>query len=139
MKFIRIDMKGHWRGNEHQSSVGVSSFVEGHEMFEEGISCYDMTRKGMALDSLYEYWREIAMKHDAEEYEGMQITIFEGEKLDVDGADGEDIAVCERTLAEIDAVEIMEQIVELYERHEYDQELDYDEYLEELEKIELGI
>ena len=134
-KFIRLDMKGEWRGTEHVSSVGVSSFVSGYEQFEEGVSCYRLDNQAEALTELRDYWFETASITE-DDLEDMQITIFEGELLDKWGSDGEDLAICKRTLKEIDAKEIMTRVNELY----WDMEnvnISEEEYEKELNKIEL--
>ena len=134
-KFIRLDTKGEWRGTEHTSSVGVSGFVEGHEQFEEGVSCYKLDDQADALNDLREYWFETA-GITAEDLEDMQITIFEGELLDKWGSDGEDLATCTKTLKEMDAKEIMIKVDELYWDMEYG-DITEEEYEKELNKIEL--
>lgn len=134
-KFIRLDMKGEWRGTEHVSSIGVSSFVSGHEQFEEGVSCYKLDNQAEALNDLREYWFETASITESD-LENMQITIFEGELLDKWGSDGEDLAICKRTLKEIDAKEIMIKVDELYWDMEYG-DITEEEYEKELNKIEL--
>lgn len=134
-KFIRLDMKGEWRGTEHVSSVGVSSFVPGHEQFEDGVSCYRLDNQAEALTELRDYWFETANITE-DDLEDMQITIFEGELLDKWGSEGEDLAICKRTLKEIDAKEIMTRVNELY----WDMEnvnISEEEYEKELNKIEL--
>lgn len=148
-KFIRLDIKGEWMGNDHVSSVQgmgfevqyIENFCLDNENvgadFEDGISCYDLTRKGMALESLFEYWNDVAMLR-IDDYADMQITIFEGDKLDSQGSDWEDMAICTKTLVEMDAIDVMKRVSELYEMHELD-EIDYDEFLEELEKIDIGV
>lgn len=134
-KFIRLDMKGHWRGKEHVSSVGVSSFVDGHEDFEDGISCYRLNDQAEALKSLLDYWTDIAMLKSAEDFKDLQITIFEGELVG-EGADYEDLATCERTIAEIDAKPIMEQILEPYFEEKYG-DMEEEELEEILNNVEL--
>lgn len=132
-KFIRLDTVGEWRGTEHVSSVGVSSFVPGHESFEKGVSCYRLDNQAEALKSLFDYWTGIVMLDNADDYNDMQITIFEGELIG-EGSDYEDIATCERTLAEIDAKPIMKVALEAYFEEKYG---DMDE--EELDEILNGI
>ena len=134
-KFIRLDVKGQWRGTEHVSSVGVSSFVSGYEQFEKGVSCYRLDSQAEALNDLRQYWFETASITE-DDLENMQITIFEGELLDEWGSDGEDLAICTKTLKEIDAKEIMTKVNELY----WDMEcgdITEEEYEKELNKIEL--
>lgn len=133
-KFIRLDTVGEWRGTEHVSSVGVSSFVPGYESFEKGVSCYRLDNQAEAFKSLLDYWTEIAMLDKAEDYEDMQITIFEGEQLEGIGSDYEDMAICERIIAEIDAKPIMKVAIEAYFEEKYG---DMDE--EELDEILNGI
>ena len=134
-KFIRLDIKGEWMGTEHRSSM--QGLGEDAAYFEDGVSCYDLTRKGMALESLFEYWNDVAMLR-IDDYADMQITIFEGDKLDSQGSDWEDMAICTKTLVEMDAIDVMKRVSELYEMHELD-DIDYDEFLEELEKIDIGV
>lgn len=112
-RFIRLDVKGEWRGTKHVSSVGVSSFVSGYEQFEKGVSCYRLDNQAVALNDLRQYWFETASITE-DDLENMQITIFEGELLDEWGADGEDLAICTKTLKEMDAKEIMIKVNELY-------------------------
>ena len=127
-KFIRIDMKGHWRGTEHRSSLAG---VEEHGVWEEGISCYSFEfGQADALKDLLWYWTNIAGNTRPEDYANLQITIFEGEELDAEGSDGEQVAICTKTIAEMDAQPIMEEILEPYFDSEYDIISD-----EELEKI----
>jgi|SRR5699024_1089600 len=133
-KFIRLDIKGEWMGTKHKSSMqGLGE----ETYFEDGVSCYDLERKGMALESLFEYWNDVAML-SVDDYADMQITIFEGDKLDSQGSDWEDMAICTKTLVEMDAIDVMKRVSELYEMHELD-EIDYDEFIEELEKINIGV
>lgn len=134
-KFIRLDTKGEWRSTEHVSSVGVSSFVAGHEDFEEGVSCYKLDDQAGALNDLREYWFETA-SIDEDDLEDMQITIFEGELLDKWGSDGENLAICTKTIKEMDAKEIMMKVENLY----WDMDcgvIEEDEYEEKLNEIEL--
>ena len=135
MRFIRLDMKGEWRGTDHMSSVGVSSFVPGHEDYEEGVSCYRLDDQAEALNDLREYWFETASITE-DDLENMQITIFEGELLDRWGSDGENLAICTKTIKEIDAKEIMMKVDELY----WDMDcgdIDEDEYEEALNEMRL--
>ena len=135
-KFIRLDMKGHWRGREHISSVqGMGEEYE--ELFEKGISCYCLDDQPLALDSLREYWFETASVTE-KDLENMQVTIFEGYKVGM-GSDWEDLATCERTIAEFDAKDLMMHIQELWELKEWDEEISEEEYEEKLKQIELPI
>lgn len=147
--FIRLDTKGEWRGTEHRSSMAGQAGIcvcmqtpcicNAEGSWEDGISCYGLKDKSYALDSLRQYWSDIAMFR-VEDYEkfNMQVTIFEGESLDSQGADWEEMAICTRTVAEYDAQPLMSKIYELHELYEGG-EIDEEEYYEELEKIELGI
>ncbi|AWC39067.1 hypothetical protein CG475_022300 (plasmid) [Bacillus cytotoxicus] len=74
-QFIRLDMKGNWKGKEHCSSFAG---VEEHGIREEGISCYRLKDTAYALESLREYWVDM-VGHTEKDFENMQITIFEGE------------------------------------------------------------
>jgi len=132
-KFIRLDTVGEWRGTEHVSSVGVSSFVSGHEQFEEGVSCYELDDRAEALKDLREYWFETAGITESD-LEDMQITIFEGELLDIWGSDGEDLAICTKTIKEIEAKEVMMKVDELYWDMEYG-DITEEEYESEIKKI----
>ena len=134
-KFIRLDMKGHWRGREHISSV--QGMGEEYGTWEKGISCYCLDDQAYALDSLREYWFETASIRE-KDLESMQVTIFEGYKIGM-GSDWEDIATCERTIAEFEAKELMLYIKELWELKEWDQEISEEEYEEKLRQIELPI
>lgn len=134
-KFIRIDMKGHWRGTEHKSSL---SGVEEHGVWEEGISCYSFEfGQADALKDLLWYWTNIAGNTRPEDYADMQITIFEGEELDAEGSDGEQMAICTRTIAELEAQPIMEKILEPYFKADWE-EITEEELDEILNGIELN-
>ncbi|WP_085523838.1 hypothetical protein [Tuberibacillus sp. Marseille-P3662] len=134
-RFIRLDMKGHWKGTEHQSSILGIGDETGD--WEQGVSCYplDDDDKGYALAELRDYWDNIASLHDIEDYEDMQVTIFQGEYI-TDGSDAENIATCERTISEKDAIPLMKQVFEAYEDYFYG-DIEEHEYHERLEKIEL--
>ena len=134
-KFIRIDMKGHWRGTEHRSSVQgragectcdfwcwceeecyCNKKCKCGGNWEAGISCYEIGDNiAVALENLREYWTGIA-SCDIEDFRNFQITIFEGELLPVKGSDWEDLATCERTLYELEAYPIMKAVIEAHER-----------------------
>lgn len=136
-KFIRIDTKGHWKGNEHCSTVAMEPDYWGEETeWEQGISCYSFAfGQADALEELRKYWLEYVDSR-LETYEDMQVTIFEGEELDVDGACGESMAVCYKTLKEFDAKPFLEKIDKIHKPFWYE-EIDEDEYMERLEKVEL--
>lgn len=134
-KFIRLDEKGEWRGKEHRSSVcGAGEMYE--ELFEEGISCYSLNDAGEAIEKLRNYWVEHASLRSVNDYENMQVTIFEGERLhNTIGADWEDQATCEKTICEIDAKPFMGKVLELFDLHYFEEELTETEYHNELEKL----
>jgi|SRR5690625_229338 len=133
-KFIRLDTKGEWRGTEHVSSV--QGMGEEFGLWEKGISCYNLKDQDEALASLRDYWFDIASITE-EDLENMQITIFEGEQLENEqGGDFEDLAICTRTIKEIDAKDIMIKINELHEDMLCGN-IDEWNYLEKLNEIEL--
>lgn len=132
--FIRLDMKDHWRGKEHRSSMlGLGDEFE--ELFHDGISCYNLNDPAWAIDRLRWYWTEVATMTRPEDYTNMQVTIFEGEELDKLGADGENIAICKRTILETEAESFMKRVLELYDLYYYEEELTEEEYYQELEKL----
>lgn len=131
MEFIRLDMKGHWKGIEHKSRFVVYEYEEDERYLEEGISCYSLENKEEALENLYRYWMDVASLSSSD-MQDMQITIFEGEKIG-EGSDCEDLATCNKTLKEIDAVEEVFDII--YDAKEKLQGLFYNEELEDYEEI----
>ena len=143
-KFIRLDMKGNWKGTEHISSMqgqaGECVCYEepcvcgSEESWESGISCFELDDIGHAIEELRSYWMDIAML-DEDDYKDMQVTVFEGEKIDK-GSDEEDAAICERTILETDAYEFMKKVYDTYEEHAGLYEIENeDEYYEKLEKL----
>lgn len=144
MKFIRIDTKGEWLGQKHRSSIaGLGKFADVEDVtWEEGISCYSLENQAEGIENLREYWFEY-LGNRLSDFEDMQVTIFEGQLVrDVNGmakwgADGEDLATCEKTLAEIDAVEFMKKICEAYDKLIMEEitEEEYEKFLNELELI----
>lgn len=145
-KFIRLDMKGHWRGTEHCSMFGDATDTvldwNGDELvehpcgeWEPGISCYRLGCDfAYALENLRYYWVEIAGFRTAKDYADMQVTVFEGERIG-EGSDGEDTAICHRTLFESDAEPFMSHVLRLYEMKEYEDELSEEEYMQKLCKF----
>jgi hypothetical protein len=142
MRFIRIDQKGTWRGKEHRSCIAGSVFTTEETIWEDGISCYNLNDKVDAIENLYNYWTRIAMA-TLEDFKDMDVTIFEGYKLDTWGADGEDLAICTKTIIEADAYEFMKKVYDakyklegLYENEngEYEEitEKEYREILQSL-------
>ena len=135
-RFIRIDWKGEWRGEEHNSFAVLPE----EEFAEAGISCYRITRWGKAdaIERLRGYLMDIVMDNRPEDYDKRQITIFDGYRIG-EGSDHEDIALCEKTIAEIEARPVMEKVFELYDRYDIEEELTGQEYMTELEKINLEV
>lgn len=133
MRFIRLDMKGQWKGTEHRSCIAGSVFSTEETIWEDGISCYNLNDKVDAIENLYYYWTRIAMA-TLEDFKDMNVTIFEGYKLDTWGADGEDLAICTETIKEIDAYEFMRKVYEAKDKWEYEEitEKEYREILQSL-------
>lgn len=136
-KFIRIDTIGEWRGKEHRSSLGGLAGEWDNEIglstWEDGISCFSLKNKAEGIENLRYYWMDYVGNKRISDYKNMQITIFEGEKIGM-GSDWEDIATCEKTLAELDAVEFMGKVFEAHERFE-DEEITEEEYNKILENL----
>ena len=130
-RFIRLDRIGHWKHQEHRSSVGGLG-DEFPSLYEKGVSCYVLDGPH-ALESLRRYWFQVALIN-AEILENFQITIFEGKKLDAMGSDWEDLAIPTATLKEIPAKEIMLTIQDLWEAC-YCGEISEAEYFSRLRKI----
>ena len=129
-KFIRIDIKGEWKDKKH-----ISSSTSG--TVHEGVSCYSLEDIVDGIESLWRYWTTYANNvYRPEDFEDKQITIFEGEKVG-DGPDGEELAVCTKTIREIDALPFMEKLNDLIDQHEFE-EISDDEYKKELEKLVQG-
>lgn len=137
--FIRLDLKGHWRGTEHRSSIqGMGDEFGG---WEEGISCYKIEDGDIfeAFSKLKEYWEDIAMMQ-LDDYKRMQVTVFEGDLvLNSDGhrkpgADMEDLAIYKKTLLETDAFPIFQKVAEIEETY-WDGDIDETERDERIRKI----
>lgn len=127
--FIRIDKKGHWRGTEHRSSL-LGMGDEDDSLFEDGVSCY-LLKGGEDIERLRDYWDRIASCRKPEDFTGMQITIFRGILLEKCGSDWEELAICEETIAVLDAVEIMSQVINLHDLY-LDEEINEEEYYDKL-------
>src|SRR5690606_5038459 len=143
MKFIRIDTKGEWLGKHHKSSIGgLGKFADVEDVtWEKGISCYSLENQAEGIENLRQYWFEY-LGNRLSDLEGMQITIFEGDLVKengmvVLGADGEDLAVCTKTIAEIDAVEFMKKVYEAHDKLIMEEitEEDYEKFLNDIELI----
>lgn len=125
--FIRLDRKGEWRGTEHRSSVcGLGEEFE--NLWEDGISCYYLDPDDLAttVEELRSYWMDVAMLDSPEDYEDFQVTVFRGEKVG-NGHDWEDLAICEETLAELEARPFMAEIIRAFEMYD-DLEISEEEY-----------
>lgn len=122
-KFIRLDFDKGFRGKEHKSSFGGDG-----EHFENGISCYEISKENIfdSIISLSKYWFEVATECD---FSNFDINIFEGEKVGY-GADGEDLATCEKHLHCIDG-SLFNDVYDLYFKHET-----YLEYKDDKEMLE---
>lgn len=134
--FIRIDTFGHFRGVDHCSSV--NGLGEEYGNWEQGISCYLLNEEWAAdtMAKLFNYWIYTA-SFDAVDAARCQVTIFEGEQLEANGLDNEDIAECTRTVVEFPSVELYEKWMELKKRFDYESyegvtdAYDEKEYIEE--------
>ena len=141
-KFIRLDEIGTWKGENHISSFTGYDGSYNEELdaenenlygyLENGISCYSLDTESLeditlAIENLYSYWViDIARFQDAIDYENMQVTIFEGNKINAYGHDGEDLAICTATLKKIDAVEFMTKLFQAKEQFEaFENEYDW--------------
>ncbi|EGT4205776.1 hypothetical protein EPL64_14490 [Clostridioides difficile] len=123
-KFIRLDYDKNFRGKEHRSSATGDG-----EHFEEGISCYKISKENCydAIINLCEYWFKIATECEFKDYD---INIFEGEYVG-EGCSYEDLATCERQLHTLDG-SLFNEVYNLYYKH--DTYLDKDGDIEELEE-----
>lgn len=94
-KFIRLDFDKGFRGSEHRSS-----FTGDGEHFENGISCYEISKDTIfeAINNLRKYWIDYASVCDFSEFD---INIFEGKHVGY-GSNDEDLATCEKHLYCID-------------------------------------
>lgn len=128
-KFIRIDMKGSWRGKEHKSAFGDRDWTNTEE---EGVSCYSFENPVQGLEDLYDYWVIRVARCEIDDFKNMQITVFEGELLPECGSDGEELATCERTLLETEAYPIMKAIYDARE----DCDIDYNPSAEQEDQYE---
>lgn len=145
-KFIRLDVKGEWRNTEHRSmrlGIGDECFCKGEctcagQGWESGISCYqlDSNHDGLAIEQLRRYWMEVAMLR-IEDYNDMQLTIFEGEKFHGEGTDHEDMANCIKTILEVDAQPFMKKVMEAHELYDYEYFLKYEKELTEEQYLEM--
>ena len=120
-KFIRLDIKGTWKGVEHRSHFASYEYEEDDRYLENGISCYYATVNG--IEDLFYYWTE----HTSLSYEdlkNMQLTIFEGEYSGI-GSDGEELAWCKSTVKEIEAYDWYKAIEKAKEMADIDEDGEY--------------
>lgn len=115
-KFIRLDIKGQWRGVEHQSRFVAWFETEDNRDLEDGISCYYANVEG--IKDLWHYANK-RMSLDEKDFKNMQLTIFEG-NWSGKGSDDEELAWCTKTIAEKDAYEWYKKMCIAYEKHEGD-------------------
>lgn len=133
-KFIRIDKKGTWRGTEHQSRTACYEWSEDERQLEDGISCYNLNEEG--IKDLFNYINN-NMSLSEEDLKNSQITIFEGE-WNGNGSDGEELAWCKETVAELEANEWWEAINEATEKLEGFFENEDGEYEDEISEEEFN-
>lgn len=136
-RFIRLDMKGHWKGTEHCSTFADDPEFWGDETdWEDGISCYKLDGdQAYALENLRYYWMDIVRKRSVEDYKNMQVTIFEGIKVG-EGSELEDLAECTKTISESEATELMSLIMDAYDKLQ-EGDIEEDEYENILNAIQL--
>jgi len=132
MKFIRLDVKGTWKGTKHISSMANT------EESENGISCYSLHNETdenilNAVKDLFQYWTNIASMSDFSDF---QLTIFKGEKMDWVGYDMEDIASCTKTIKEVDAEPFMQKLFDIDDMKDGLYEDENGDYLDEISEDE---
>lgn len=113
VRAVRFDEKGHWRDQAHRSSIQGRG-----ESWEKGVSCYIEDGTGKGLFHLYEYAVQYRGVQAPSDLQGQQLTLFAGEYYGAQegtGADGEDLVYCTHTLAQIDAVEVMQALMAAFE------------------------
>ena len=140
-KYIRLDVKGTWKGNEHQSRFAAWYYDEDDKYLENGVSCYKFDIDG--FKDLWEYATDHMSIRNEKEAERFQITVFKGEHSGK-GSDGEELAWCKETITETDFLPIFKKLCILDMRQEgyyneelddYEDELTDEEYDEEIGKI----
>ena len=109
-KFIRLDFDKGFRGSEHRSS-----FIGDGEHFENGISCYKISKDTIfkTIDNLIKYWIEYASVCDFSEFD---INIFEGEHVGY-GSNDEDLATCKKHLHCLDG-SLFDKVYDLDLKHQ---------------------
>ena len=140
-KYIRLDVKGTWKGNEHQSRSAAWYYDEDDKYLENGVSCYKLDVDG--FKDLWVYATDHMSIRNEKEAERFQITVFNGEHSGK-GSDGEELAWCKETITETDFLPIFKKLCILDIRQEgyyneeiddYEDELTDEEYDKEIEKI----
>lgn len=120
-KFIRLDIKGTWKGVDHQSRTSGWFYEEDDMFLEDGVSCYYANVEGVR--DLYDYSQEnMSLSYD--DYKNMNVTIFEGE-YSGKGADGEELAWCTRTVKQIEAFEWVQKVEKAIEMSDIDDDGEY--------------
>ena len=76
-RYIRLDVKGTWKGNEHQSRFAAWYYDEDDKYLENGVSCYKLDVDG--LKDLWVYATDHMSIRNEKEAERFQITVFKGE------------------------------------------------------------
>ena len=134
-RYIRLDVKGTWRGIEHRSHFAAYDYTEDERDLEHGVSCYKADADG--VKSLYDYARNHMSITTGE---GMQLTVFEGQHSGI-GSDYEELAWCTKTISETDAEIWFDKMYEAEEKLNgdyYNEELDdYEDEISEEEYEEL--
>ena len=130
-KYIRLDVKGTWKGNEHQSRSAAWYYDEDDKYLENGVSCYKLDVDG--FKDLMNYSINNMSITTNEDIDKMQVTVFEGE-WSGKGSDGEELAWCKKTILETDYRNISDKYDELVELLE-DEEITNDKFDNEIEKI----
>lgn len=120
-KFIRLDIKGTWKGTEHQSRTASWFYEEDDRYLENGISCYYANVNG--IEDLFYYWSE----HTNLSYKDLkkrQLTVFEGQHSGT-GRDMEELAWCESTIKELEAYDWYKSIEKAKEMADIDEDGEY--------------
>ena len=145
-RYIRLDVKGTWKGNKHQSRSAAWYYDEDDKYLENGVSCYKLDVDG--FKDLMNYSIHNMSITTNEDIDRMQVTVFEGE-WSGKGSDGEELAWCKETITETDFLPIFKKLCILDIRQEgyYNEEIDdyedeltdeeYDELVEALEDEEI--
>lgn len=130
-RYIRLDVKGTWKGNEHQSRFASWYYEEDDKYLENGVSCYRLDVDG--FKDLMNYSVNNMSITTNEDIDRMQVTVFEGE-WSGKGSDGEELAWCKKTISETEYRKISDKYDELVEALE-DEEITNDEFDNRIKKI----